>query len=385
MDHLPAPPAPAIAQAVRFARCLRGEGLPITPAQTLDFVHSLPLIDVADRTAVRDAARAVFVCRREELPVFEAAFDRFWSPAFLDPTAKRGLLDDRGRAAVWGADAVEAADLLEPMEAAPDRVLAWSAVERLRRRDFGELDAAELQTVQEAMDRLARRLPLRRSRRLAPAPRGAQLDLRRTLRGSLRTGGDPLRLLRRARRVKPRPLLLLCDVSGSMERYARVLLQFAYALAGAGADVEAFVFATQLTRVSEQLRGGRGRTPHRPGAQAALDAAAAAARDWGGGTRIGASLRTLRTRWPQTIRRRAIVLLISDGCDRGDIALLAQELALLRRRCRRLIWLNPWLGQADYQPATRGMQAALPHIDRLLPVHNLQSLEELVACIAGLA
>ena len=109
MDHLPAPPAPAIAQAVRFARCLRDEGLAVTPAQTLDFVHSLPLIDVADRTAVRDAARAVFVCRREELPVFEAAFDRFWSPALLDPTVKRGLLDDRGRAAVWGADAVEAA------------------------------------------------------------------------------------------------------------------------------------------------------------------------------------------------------------------------------------------------------------------------------------
>ena len=116
-----------------------------------------------------------------------------------------------------------------------------------------------------------------------------------------------------------------------------------------------------------------------------MAAAVAAARDWGGGTRIGTSLHTLRTRWPQTTRRGAIVLLISDGCDRGDTALLAQELALLRRRCRRLIWLNPWLGQAGYQPATRGMQAALPHIDRLLPVHNLQSLEELVACIAGLA
>lgn len=374
-------PSPLNVRAVRFARYLRGQGLPVSPAQTLDFVHSLPILNLLDRNAVRDAARAVFVRRREELALFEAAFDRFWFPALLDPTAKRGLIDDQRQAFVWGTDAVETADLLEPPETAPDRSQAWSAVERLRRRDFGEMDAAEVTAVQQAIVMLARRLPMRRSRRFRPAAHGSQLDLRRTLRDSLRTSGDPLWLARRARRVKPRPLLLLCDVSGSMERYARVLLQFAYALTLAGADVEAFVFATQLTRVSELLRTGTGRGA----AQGALHAAVAAARDWGGGTRIGAGLHTLRTRWPQTLGRGAIVLLISDGCDRGDIPLLGQELAMLRRRCRRLIWLNPWLGQEGYQPATRGMQAALPHIDELLPVHNLASLEELVAVLSRLA
>jgi uncharacterized protein with von Willebrand factor type A (vWA) domain len=287
-------------------------------------------------------------------------------------------VEERRAEPVWEAGAVEAADLGDDMEAGRDRTLAWSAAERLRGADFGALSPAEAAAVQEAIWRLARRLPKRRSRRLAPAPRGRRIEMRGTLRRSLRTAGDPLRLARRERKIAARPLVLLCDVSGSMERYARTLLQFAYAAAGAGAEVEAFVFGTQLTRVTGQLRMGAG-----PGrAQAALDAAVAAAKDWGGGTRIGLSLRTLRTRWPQALGRGAVVLLISDGCDRGDPALLAQELAALRRRCRRLLWLNPWLGQAGYQPITRGMQAALPHIDGLLPVHNLASLEQLVTVLS---
>lgn len=369
-----------VANIVCFARYLRDAGLPVSPAQTLHFVHSLPLIDAADRAAVRDAGRAIFVHEHGQIALYERAFDRFWSPGLLDPQAKRSLLDDRRAEGVWAVEAVQAADLAEGLEAGNDRALAWSAAERLRRRDFGELGPAEAAAVAEALRLLARRLPVRRSRRLQPASSGQRIDLRGTLRRSLRTGGDPLRLVRRGPQVKPRPLVLLCDVSGSMERYARVLLQFAYALAGAGGEVEAFVFATQLTRVTRQLQGGGG--PKR--AQAALDAAVAAAHDWGGGTRTGLCLRTLRTRWPQTLRRGAIVLLISDGCDRGDVALLGEELAALRRRCHRLFWLNPWLGQEGYQPTVRGMQAALPHIDRLLPAHNLQSLEGLVAVLANL-
>jgi uncharacterized protein with von Willebrand factor type A (vWA) domain len=369
--------APIAGKVARFAHYLRDAGLPVSPAQTLDFVHCLPLIDAADRRAVRDAGRAIFVRSYDQLALFDRAFDRFWSPGLLDPSAKRGLLDDRRRQPVWEAGAVEAADLGEGPEIGLDRTRAWSAAERLRTVDFGELSAAEAATVQEAMRGLARRLPTRRTRRLEPARRGQRINLRVTLRKSLRTAGDPLRLVRRGRRIKPRPLVLLCDVSGSMEHYARTLLQFAYALTGAQTQVEAFVFATQLTRVTRQLQMQAGLKK----TQAALDAAVAAATDWGSGTRIGPCLRTLRTRWPQALGRGAIVLLISDGCDRGDIALLAQELAAVRRRCHRLLWLNPWLGQDGYQPAVRGMQAALPHIDDLLPVHNLQSLEELVAYI----
>jgi uncharacterized protein with von Willebrand factor type A (vWA) domain len=384
-DGLSQDAAQLMTQVVHFSRFLRSAGVPASPPQVLDFVHCLPLIDFTDRASVRDAGRAIFVRDHAQIALYERAFDRFWSPALLDPQAQRSLLEDRRSEGVWAVEGVQAADLLGDLDTHPDRTLAWSAAERLRRRDFGELSAAETAAIHEAMHSLARRLPARRSRRLVPSVQGRRIDLRGTLRRSLRTAGDPLRLARRGRRVKPRPILLLCDVSASMERYARILLQFACALAGAQGrrqgQIEAFAFATRLTRVTGALPVGAGPAQ----AQAALDAAVAATTDWGGGTRIGACLRSLRTRWPQTVRRGAIVLLISDGCDRGEVALLGRELAGLQRRCHRLIWLNPWLGQEGYQPATRGMQAALPHIDRLLPIHNLQSLEELVAALGRMA
>jgi uncharacterized protein with von Willebrand factor type A (vWA) domain len=381
VEQKPKAVSPVTAQVVHFAGRLRAAGLPISPAQTLDFVHCLPLIDIADRRAVRDAARAIFVRRREDLAAFEDAFDRFWTGALLDPRSKRGMVEAQRRAAVWEAHALQAADLAEAHDVQLDRARTWSADERLLRHDFGELSADQAAALQAALQQLARRLPTRRSRRLEGSRRGRRIDLRTTLRASLHTAGEPLHLARRRRRIRPRPLLLLCDVSGSMERYARVLLQFAYALAGAQPHVEAFVFATQLTRVSKLLRSGTGKAA----AQAALAASAAAAKDFGGGTRIGACLRTLRTRWPQALGRGTVVLLVSDGCDRGDLELLAHELAIVQRRCHQLIWLNPWLDQEGYQPQVRGMQAALPHIDQLLPIHNLASLEQLVAIIAGLS
>jgi uncharacterized protein len=366
-------------QAVRFARFLRGERFAVSPAQTLDFVQSLAWIDIRDRTSVRDAARAVFVRRQDELARFERAFDRFWAGAVLDPGAKRSLLAELRAEPVWAQDSAFAGNAEEPAEAAPDRALAYSATAQLRKRDFGLLTADEAATIQDAIYTIAQRLPTRRSRRLQPERRGRQLDLRSTLRASVRTGGDPVALARRDRRIKVRPLILLCDVSGSMERYARILLQFACALAaidgGGRRPVEAFVFATQLTRVTPYLRVQR--------RQLALDAAVSAARDWGGGTRIGACLEAFQTQWaPLVLGRGAIVLLISDGCDRGDVGLLSTQLVRLRRRSHRLIWLNPWLGQDGYQPSVRGMQAALPHIDHLLPIHNLQSLEQLVDTLA---
>ncbi|MFN8467468.1 MAG: VWA domain-containing protein [Caldilineaceae bacterium] len=380
--------SPVADQAVRFARYLRGEGLAASPAQTLDFVHGLAWIDISDRRSVRDAARAVFVHRQDELARFEVAFDRFWSQALLDPRAKRSVVEDLRSEPVWAGDSALDMGTGETPEVAPDRALAYSAVERLRNRDFGQLTAAEAEAIEAAIFSLAQRLPTRRSRRLQPARRGRMLDLRSTLRASIRTGGDPVVLARRNRRIKQRPIVLLCDVSGSMERYARILLQFAYALASTeGAHrsaVEAFVFATELTRVTPYLRSQRFR---RPGGshqrQLALDAAVSAARDWGGGTRIGACLEAFQTQWaPLVLGRGAVVLLISDGCDRGDIALLSTQIGRLRRRSHRLLWLNPWLGQDGYQPSVRGMQAALPHIDHLLPIHNLQSLEQLVEALA---
>lgn len=377
---------PITKKAVLFARYLRSEGLSVTPAQTLDFIHSLAWIELGDRRSVRDAACTVFVRHRDQIAPFDAAFDRFWSTAVLDPRAKRSTLVDLRAAPIWALDAARAADLAEPPEVAPDRAAAYSAAETLRQRDFGALSAAESGGIAAAIAAAAMRLPRRRSRRLQPGRRGRQLDLRTTLRRSLRTGGDPVTLARRNRRIKPRPLVLLCDVSGSMERYARILLQFAYALAHAGharrRKVEAFVFATRLTRVTPYLYGGAaGQAPE----QRALTAAVKAAYDWGGGTRIGDCLQAFHAQWaPRVLEGGAVVLLISDGCDRGDIALLSHQLARLRRRSHRLIWLNPWLGQDGYEPTVRGMQAALPHIDSLLPVHNLASLEQLIALLGSL-
>jgi uncharacterized protein with von Willebrand factor type A (vWA) domain len=395
------PSLPFSPRAVAFAGYLRRLGFGVSPAQTLDFIHSLAWIDLADRASVCDAGRAVFVRHQNQAAVFDAAFDRFWSHAVLDPRAKRSTVEDLRHAPVWSVSAIEPSDLADPLVPAANRANAYNRAERLQQRDFGTLDAGETAAVMTAVETLAGQLPLRHSRRLRPGRRGRQLDLRTTLRASVRTGGDPVQLARRSRQVKPRPILLLCDVSGSMERYARILLQFAYALVNTPAarprKVEAYVFATALTRVTPYLRPLPGAAQRRarefshlnqsgahPGEQA-LAAAVAAARDWGGGTRIGECLRTLHSRWPPSLLGSgAVVLLISDGCDRGDIPLLQSQLARLQRRAYRLIWLNPWLGQAGYQPAVRGMQAALPHVDQFLPIHNLAALAQLVAALAKL-
>ncbi len=379
------PASPLVANCVQFAQYLRRQGVAVAPAQTLLFVQSLAVIGVGNRESVRDAARAVFVRRREEIPLFEAAFERFWVQAepgtVLDPRAKRGLIEDRRGEPLWALDTVVEEELRQSLEEEPDRTQAYSALERLRRRDFGALEEHEARAVEKAAAALARRLPLKRSRRPAPIASGRQLDLRSTLRKSVRTAGEPLRPARKGRKIKPRRLVVLCDVSGSMQRYTRILLQFAYAAAHERREVEAFVFATRLTRVTAQLRAVQtARSAQTPqNVQAALTAAVVAGEDWGGGTRMGECLRTLHERWgSQVLGRGAVVLLISDGCERGDIELLSRELTRLRLRSRRLFWLNPWLGQEGYQPLVRGMQAALPHVDKLLPIHNLQSLEQLV-------
>jgi len=253
----------------------------------------------------------------------------------------------------------------------------YSRREQLRRKDFGELSAAELQEVHWLIARMEWQLGLRQTRRLQVG-HGRRLDFRRTLRRNLRYGGELLEWPTRRRKQKPRPLIILADISGSMERYTRLLLRFVYSLArGLDQPVETFVFSTRLTRISRQLRS---RDVNR-----ALQEVAAEVDDWAGGTRIGLALRRFNVDWGRRVLRRgALVLLISDGWDRGDPDLLRTEIARLRRSSSRLIWLNPLLRHEHYEPLTRGMQAALPHIDDFLPVHNLASLEELAGHLSGL-
>src|SRR5205807_6114596 len=240
-------------------------------------------------------------------------------------------------------------------------------VELLRHKDFATYTDAEMALARQLIARLARRRPTRLSRRLRPARRGHEPDLRRIVRSSLRTAGDPVHRHWRAPSRRPRPVVLVCDVSGSMTPYARMLLQYMHASVAARRRVEAFAFGTRLTRITYELTG---RDHDR-----ALDRAAAAVTDFSGGTRIGSALAELNRVHGRRLGRGAVVVILSDGWDRGDRDLLAAEMARLRRSAHRLVWLNPLAAHPDYEPLTRGMRAAVPHTDQLLAGNSLASLE----------
>ena len=255
--------------------------------------------------------------------------------------------------------------------------LGASSQELLREKDFAEMTDDELERTRRLIDEIARARPLRESRRRRPHPRGDRLDVRRVLRRSLRSGGDPVDQIWRARKVVPRKLVVLCDVSGSMSAYSRALLLFVHAVVGAGPGVEAFAFGTRLQRLTPALRG---RDP-----DAALARAAEASAAWGTGTRIGASVREFNeTYGRRALSRGAVVVIVSDGWERDDPALLARELARLSRAAYAVVWVNPLKGRPGYEPLSGGMRAALPFVDRFLPGHNLRSLEELAGALAGI-
>ena len=368
-----------LGHCVRFGRLLRLAGLAVTPAQIGDAAEGLRHIPIGDRTDFKAALAALWVKRREHYALFDAAFELFWQPRQEQPLSERDLTTLAQRLRTLQPQAL----LMEPVGAEPtggnssedhdataDRVQTCSAVERLRRKDFASLDADELCAVRRLMAQMTWRPPQRRARRRQPHPRGRFFDMRRTLRQNMRYGGEVLDLARRQRRLKQRPVVVICDISGSMERYSRLLLQFLYIVSSRLDHVETFVFSTRLTRITRQL--GRHNVDH------ALAAAGRSVHDWAGGTRIGDALKGFNYQWARRVLSRgAVVLIISDGWERGDALLLGAELARLHRTAHRVIWLNPHLGDPAYQPLTRGMQAALPHIDDFLPVHNLASLEEL--------
>lgn len=255
--------------------------------------------------------------------------------------------------------------------------LTFSRDEALRTKDFAQFTWEEVQACKELIRRMEWHIQPRRTRRRRPDRAGRLLDMRRTLRQSWRFGGEPLELSWRNIRTEPRPLVLICDISGSMERYSRILLQFAHAISAGLGNVETFVFGTRLTRITRQLR-------HKD-IDDAIDAVSKHVVDWSGGTRIGEAIKEFNFRWGRRVLGRSpVVLLISDGWDRGDPELLAREMDRLQRSCHRLIWLNPLLGTPGYEPLTVGMQAALPFVDDFLPVHNLVSLEQLGAKLASL-
>jgi uncharacterized protein with von Willebrand factor type A (vWA) domain len=365
---------PFVDNELLFGRVLRAAGVDVHHGRLLDAIRALELIGIGSRTDVAATLRSLLVHNNDDIARFNQAFDLFFrahrSPA---PGLPLFALGERPRVIARPAPGapvrVELEDLQRESAAAARAVGLWSSASVSRTKDFGEFTDAELEQARRLLEHLPWTLNLRRTRRWQRATSGAS-DLRPVLRRNLMRGGDLVDLPRRKRREAARPMVLLGDVSGSMERYSRVLLHFVYGLAHSATRVEVFLFATRLTRVTRQLRGRRGAP--------AFARLAGDVQDWGGGTRIGEALRAFNTRWARRVMRNGpVVLIVSDGWDRGDPALLNQELARVRRSGRRLIWLNPLLGSPRYEPLTRGMHAALRHVDDFLPAHNLASLEQL--------
>jgi uncharacterized protein with von Willebrand factor type A (vWA) domain len=362
---------------------MRAAGARVGVGDLLNAHRALRAVDPADPSAAYYALRATLCARRDDYVAFDAAFRELFAAAPPDRTAP-ALPDELEpaslalpRVAVPGVEVPTLAEVgLEDVVPA-----AWSDVELLRDKDFADYTDAERRLARQVMRRIAGAGPTRPSRRTRPArrrgapPHAARPDLRRTIRSSLRTGGDPVDRHWRAPVERPRPLVLVCDVSGSMEPYARMLLQYMQACVAARRRVEAFVFGTRLTRVTAELAG---RDSDR-----ALERAAGAAGDWSGGTRIGDALASLNREHGRRVGRGAIVVLVSDGWDRGEPEQLAREMARLKRCSHRVIWLNPLKAHPDYEPLTRGMQAALPHVDHLLAGNSLASLAHLAELMEG--
>jgi uncharacterized protein len=378
-----APTTQGLERLVGFGRLLRRRGLPVGTGRILTFCRAVAALDRIDRTGVYWAGRVSMVARKEDLPAYDAAFAEWFPRQSRDVVAMITGQDQR----MAGQPELEVLlDRGVPEESwepatgdddgeVPVGVLA-SGAEVLRSKAFEELTEGERLEADHVIRALAVHLPTRRSRRYRASPYGRRFDQRRTLRASLRTQGEPFRRAWRDRRSRVRPLVLILDVSGSMSAYSRALMQFGFAAMRAGRRVEVFCFGTRLTRVTRALA--------RSEPDDALREVAAAVVDWNGGTRIGASLKELLDRWSQHVAMRgAVVVLCSDGLERGEPALLAAQVARLSRLAHRLIWVNPLKGSPRYEPLARGMAAALPHVDVFLAGHNLESLESLCEVLEG--
>jgi uncharacterized protein with von Willebrand factor type A (vWA) domain len=368
----------------RFGRMLRAAGLEVGPGRIQDAVLALTAVDIGSREEVYWALRCTLLSRHGDIEPFDEAFARFFdgagpeerddgppqpgheedAPAVSEPAERRV-----GQLAEGEAGGKEGEE--------EDAGMRWSAVERLRELDFARYSDEEMRRAAKLVDRIAAAAPLRRSRRLRTARDGRAFDKRRTLRSAMRTDGYPMVCLWREPRLVPRKLVFVVDVSGSMEPYARAMMMFLQAAVRAGRRAEAFTFGTRLTRVTKELEG---RNPDR-----ALRAATRAVPDWAGGTRIGANLKALNDTCGRLgMTRGAIVVIVSDGWERGDIPALEHEMARLSRTAHTVAWVNPLAGEPGYEPLAQGMAVALRYVDHFLPGHNLRSLEALAEVLEGL-
>ena len=374
---------------MHFARLLRRAGLPVGPAEVVAAAEALTHIDVSDRLVVHAALRAVMVRRHDHQPLFDQAFALFWR----NPDAARFaalLAAMEGRTAEEQRAPPGSRRLAEAMAAGRERpprpdqeisketeaVLTYSDQERLEQLDFEAMSAAEIAAAKAEIRTLRLPLDARRTRRSRPSAQGRSADLKRTIRCALRNAGEVLEIARRSPVTRPPPLVVLCDISGSMARYAQILLHFLHAVANDRDRVTVFLFGTRLTNITRQLR--------RRDPEAAFEMVAAQVPDWSGGTRIGEALEAFNRFWARRLLAQgAVVLLVTDGLDRDGAKGLAFNIERLHRSARRLIWLNPLLRYDGFAPKSQGARAILPHVDEFRPVHNIASLKSLIAALSG--
>lgn len=348
---------------------LRAAGLPADPAGAIDFCAGLQQIDIANALDFQAAARTTLMHRKEDLARFDEVFREYW----LGQRRPRNRLADTDESEVQGQEAQPSPEEEPDEQSGPekdDRQATYGTEEILRRKDLATLTDTDIEKARRLIRRFVAEFATLRSRRHRASRRGRLLDFRRMLRRSAARGSELTELQFRQRQIKKSRLMLLCDVSGSMERYSRFLLEFIYALRRELPDTEVAVFATRMTVITDLLSA---RT-----VTSSLREVARRAGDWGSGTDIGGCLRDFNDRYARDmLTSDTVVVLLSDGWDRGDAQLMRDEIAHLRRRAHKIIWLNPLLGNIDYEPLTRGMLTALPHLDQFLPAHNLESLARL--------
>ncbi len=361
-----------VRHVVVFGRILREAGMEVGPGRVADALRGLDAVDLTARDDVYWTLRQTLVSRAEDLDAFDRAWDAWFLRAALEPRRQAeppaGPRQRRSGAPPAGAIELEGG-VVKPSGA--------SELERLRTRDFAAMTPEEFARARRLIRGIAAQRPQRRTRRLHPDPHGKHLDVRRLARRSLSTGGDPVLRAFRSRADKPRKLVLLLDVSGSMEAYSRALLLYLHAARGSGRGVETFAFGTRLTRITRELATRD--------SDAALAAAASRVVDWSGGTRIGASLKAYNAVWGRrALTRGAVVVVLSDGFERGDPELLKEEMMRLARQAFAVLWVNPLKGHEGYEPLGGGMQAALPWIDRLVTGHDVASLDALGHILGGI-
>ena len=374
--------AELVNRVLQFGRYLKALGFQVTPSRMLDVCRSLEYVDVTRRQDVYDMARVNLVSSRDELPIFDEAFKNFWQldgPSPVDlcgfdepaPPPEEALYEDLDLGETETGFEEVTMEQWQPGNTqdllSDSREPGWTDQEILTTKDFAHCDERELLLIRRAVAKLAPKIATQLSRRKKSHRRGHLIDHRRTFRSNLKYGGDVVSLARKTRRVRKTRLLLLCDVSGSMDYYSRFLIYFLYGLSQELKGVETLVFSTRLTRITDLLR--------RKGLEQGLQAIAQRVMDWSGGTRIGTSLQTFNKYLAdKMLTRKSIVIIMSDGWDRGDVQLLEREMRTLKHKAHKVIWLNPLLGSPHYQPLCQGIKAVLPYCDYFLPVHNLESL-----------